>query len=437
MRLCLFKTMESLYNRIPKRLTDALYYTAFSMVLIYDYAYLTRFERGPFRVPYVIGAVLAGIVLCIRFLNVHSENRYTVGTAALLVLIGLGYCLVRHSFYFFVLSVLMAGALRVEDRKLLALYLVITAMFFAVMLTHYFITTPDWKDQRLHHFGSINTTDCQNMIFFLLSACLFLTEERIPYIALAVMAGIVLWFWYYTRGDISMYCSVACLMIAAVWKTIMRLGKRIADRPRRILGYLLSAFFLVCAAIMIVLSICFDPDNGKWAEFNSFLHLRLTEPHKMYLLYPPRLWGSEFQQVGWGYEPGVDFGSLYRKYGFTYIDSSYPQILINHGYLVLTMILGVMTWVSVRYARRGELYRVLLLAVLAVDFAAEGHMKELSCNVWLLLPFAAFTVKSAGRIRRIKRRRDQDRRMIEKREMNQMKEPHRKNNGAQRGRPEI
>ena len=400
MRLCLFKTMESLYNRIPKRLTDALYYAAFSMVLIYDYAYLTRFERGPFRVPYVIGAALAGIVLCIRFLNVHSENKYTVGTAALLVLIGLGYCLVRHSFYFFVLSVLMAGALRIEDRKLLALYLVITAMFFAVMLTHYFITTPDWESQRLHHFGSINTTDCQNMLFFLLSACLFLTEERIPYIALAVMAGIVLWFWYYTRGDISMYCSVACLMIAAVWKTMTRLGKRIADRPRRILGYLLSAFFLVCAAIMIVLSICFDPDNGKWAEFNRFLHLRLTEPHKMYLLYPPRLWGSEFQQVGWGYEPGVDFGSLYRKYGFTYIDSSYPQILINHGYLVLTMILGVMTWVSVRYARRGELYRVLLLAVLAVDFAAEGHMKELSCNVWLLLPFAAFTVKSAGRIRR-------------------------------------
>lgn len=400
MRLCLFKTMESLYNRIPKRLMDALYYAAFSMVLIYDYAYLTRFERGPFRVPYVIGAALAGIVLCIRFLNIRSENRYTVGTAALLVLIGLGYCLVRHSFYFFVLSVLMAGALRIEDRKLLALYLMITAVFFIVMLTHYFITTPDWESQRLHHFGSINTTDCQNMIFFLLSACLFLTEERIPYIALAVMAGIVLWFWYYTRGDISMYCSIACLMITAVWKTMTRLGKRIADRPRRILGYLLSAFFLVCASIMIVLSICFDPDNGKWAEFNRFLHLRLTEPHKMYLLYPPRLWGSEFQQVGWGYEPGVDFGSLYLKYGFTYIDSSYPQILINHGYLVLTMILGVMTWVSVRYARRGELYRVLLLAVLAVDFAAEGHMKELSCNVWLLLPFAAFTVKSAGRIRR-------------------------------------
>ena len=28
----------------------------------------------------------------------------------------------------------------------------------------------------------------------------------------------------------------------------------------------------------------------------------------------------------------------------------------------------------------------------AVDFAAESHMKELSCNLWLLLPFAALLV---------------------------------------------
>lgn len=391
----LLKTMELLYGRIPKRLTDTLYYLAFSLVLVYDYAYLTRFERGPFRVPYVLGAALAGIVLCIRFLNVRNENKYTVGAAALLVLIGLGYCLVRHSFYYFVLSVLMAGALRIEDRRLLALYLMITAVFFAVILTHYFITTPDWKDQQQyqHHFGSINTTDCQNMLFFLLTACLFLMEERIPYVALAVMAGIVLWFWYYTRGDISMYCSVACLMIAAVWKTAALLGVKVGERPRKALGYLLSSSFLVCAAIMIVLSICFDPDNGKWAEFNQFLHLRLSTPHKMVLLYPPRLWGTEFIQVGWGYEPGINSWERYLEYGLTYIDSSYPQILINHGYLVFAMILGAMTWVSVRYAHRGELYRVLLLAVLAVDFAAEGHMKELSCNVWLLLPFAAITVR--------------------------------------------
>lgn len=396
MILRFLKHMEILYNTIPKKLVDVLFYTAFSLVLVYDYAFLTRFDRGSFRVPYVLGAALAGIVLCIRFLNVRNENKYTVGTAALLVLIGLGYCLVRHSFYFLVLSLLMAGALRIEDRKLLALYLVITAVFFVVMLSHYFITTPDWKEQRQHHFGSINTTDCQNMIFFLLMACLFLAEERIPYIALALMAGIVLWFWHYTHGDISMYCSIVCLVIAAVWKTMTRCGKWIGDRPRCILGYLLSASFFVCAVIMTVLSIRFDPDNGKWDAFNRFLHFRLSAPHKMYLLFPPRLWGSEFLQVGWGYDPGVNNWERYLEYGLTYIDSSYPQILINHGYLIFAVILGTMTWVSVRYARRGELYRMLLMAVLAVNFAAEGHMKEISCNVWLLLPFAALTMGGTG-----------------------------------------
>ena len=396
MGLRLLKNMESLYNRIPKKLTDALYYAAFSLVLIYDYAYLTRFERGPFRVPYVIGAALAGIVLCIRFLNVRNENKYTVGTAALMVLIGLGYCFVRHSFYFFVLSVLMAGALHVEDRKILSVFMMITAAFFAVMLIHYFLTTPGWEAERFRHFGSINTTDCQNLILFLLAACLFLYEERIPYIALAAMAGIVLWFWHYTHAEISMYCSVICLVIAAVWKTAALLGGKVGEHSQKVLGYALSASFLACAAIMIGLSFCFEPDNAEWNAINQFLHLRLSTPHKMVLLYPPRLWGTEFIQVGWGYEPGINSWERYLEYGLTYIDSSYPQILINHGYLVFAMILGAMTWVSVRYAHRGELYRVLLLAVLAVDFAAEGHMKELSCNVWLLLPFAAITVRRTG-----------------------------------------
>ena len=99
------------------------------------------------------------------------------------------------------------------------------------------------------------------------------------------------------------------------------------------------------------------------------------------------MWGNDYVVVGWGYDPNYT-SAMYSQYGYTYVDSSYPQILIMHGYLVFAMILGAMTYVSYRYAKRGDFYKVLLLAVLAVNFAAEGHMKELSCNVWLILPFA-------------------------------------------------
>ena len=118
------------------------------------------------------------------------------------------------------------------------------------------------------------------------------------------------------------------------------------------------------------------------------LHQRLESPHRVFALYPPSFWGSEYTQNGWGYEPGVDVWMTIKKYGYTYIDSSYPNILLNHGYLVFFLIMSIMTVVPYQYAKEGKLYLVLLLAIIAIDCAAEGHLKEISCNVWMLFPFS-------------------------------------------------
>ena len=45
MILRLLKHMEIRYNRIPRKPVDVLFYAAFSLVLVYDYAFLSRFDR--------------------------------------------------------------------------------------------------------------------------------------------------------------------------------------------------------------------------------------------------------------------------------------------------------------------------------------------------------------------------------------------------------
>ena len=386
----LLNTMVRINNKIPGKLVDYLYLAAFALVLIYDYDFLTRFDRGPFRLVYIAGAALAAIVLLIRFLNIKNENMISLAFAAVLLLIGISYILARGSYYFFVLTLLIVGAMRVEEKKILTVYLLVATLFFGAMLTHFFVTYPDWKELRSIHFGSINTTDCQGMILFLLVTFLFYREEHIGFTEIIVCGGIVLWFWSYTHAEINMYCSLVCLVLAGVMKAGSALELKIGIKPRQALGYLVSFSFLICAVVMIFLTARFDADNEKWRALNEILHQRLESSHRIYTLYPPCAWGSEYVQNGWGYQPGASYWDLYPEYGYSFIDSSYPHILINHGYLVFAMIVGVMTFVSFRYAKKGDLYKVLLLAVIAVDCAAEGHLKELSCNVWLILPFARY-----------------------------------------------
>ena len=388
--------LSGLYGRIPPKLIDGLYLAAAALVIIYDYDFLTRFDRAPFRIVYMLGAALAGVVLCLRFLNIRNESKLTVAAAAVLILIGGTYFLARHSYYFLVLSILMAGALRVDAKKLQILYAVIAVLFFSVMVAHFLLTTTQWAGERNVDFGAINSTDCQSMIFFLVMAYLFIREKRISYIEILLMAAVVMWFWSHTHAELSMICSAAGLLIAAVVKTVHLLTKGRSTGSGRILGCVISCCFLVFAAFILVVSLKYDPDSEKWVRIDQLLHNRLSTPHKMILLYPPRLWGSEYVEVGWGYSPGLRFWREYAKYGYTFIDCSYMRLLVKHGLLVYAMILGAMTCVSWRYALRGKLYQVLLLAVMAADFLGEGHMTELACNIWLLLPFAGIAASGGG-----------------------------------------
>ncbi len=383
--------MEKVYNRIPQKLIDYLYLTAFLLVLVYDYAFLTRFDREPFRLLYMAGAALAGLVLILRCLNIKNENKIGLGLALAFLLIGGGYLLVRHSFYFFVLAMLMVGGLRVEDKKLFAVYLLAATVFFVVMFMDFLIKTPEWKSGRFIHFGSINTTDCQGMVFYIIVVFLFYKGEKVRYTDLLVLGAITLWFWWYTRAEINMYCSMGCLVLAGFRKCASALGIKRRHKSQQIVGYIMSLSFLLCAACMIYLAIQFDPDAENWRKLNLMLHRRLESSHDGFIKYPLCMWGTEYKQVGVGFEPGVIYSEMYAQYGYTFIDSSYPNILINHGYLVFAMILGVMSFVSFRYAKRGELYKVMFLAVIAIDCAAESHLKELSCNIWLLLPLAKLT----------------------------------------------
>ena len=76
---------------------------------------------------------------------------------------------------------------------------------------------------------------------------------------------------------------------------------------------------------------------------------------------------------------------------YTFIDSSYPQILIRYGfvtYIVANILWIYTTWKAIKTGNRRVAY---VMTILAVDFVMEHHWYELSYNAFVLIPFADFS----------------------------------------------
>ena len=385
--------MAGWYSKIPEKYVTGLYLIALSMFLLYDYIFLTRYPREPFQKFYMAGAALGVLVILIRFLNVKNEDSFYLITSALLLAAGFGYYYVRHSYYFLVLAVFMVGAHRVSDRALVLLYLVIASGVFIWMVGQYIKAQGIPAINSYCQFGGINSTDTQGMLFFILVAYLFIRGRRVTLIEAAAFAVVVIWFWKRTNAENNMYCAMAALAVVVLMKISTWLKLK-WNRGAGVLAYLAAASFIICGIVMIALVANYDGNSANWVQLDRTLHARLHSPHNVFVKYPPNLWGSEFVVVGCGYDPSIQLGESLAKYGYTYIDSSYPQILVMHGYVIYAMIIGAMTGAAWRYAQRKDLYRVLLLAVIAVDCMAEGHLKEISCNIWLLCLLADLNLNS-------------------------------------------
>ena len=380
---------------IPTEKVDLLYYIAFTSVLFYQYIFMTRFEREPFQVFYIFGAAVACVAAGLRWVKYLKTDKVYCLVSVGILAIGAAYFLVRGSYYFLVLALLVVGAKDVKTEQLLQIYIAVAVCMIAVILNSYFGEGGILELGVKHHFGSINSTDFQGLLFFVLLPYLVLRRERITYFELAFSVCVVVFFWRYTLAENNLYCSLIAIAVGAYYKTYKSMKKntdisevRKESALKSLLMSLMVLSFVLFGIVMIFLVAKYDQESEAWVHLNLILHKRLEYAHKVFLEYPPSFFGSEFDVVGWGFTPGVSVSEQYALYGYTYIDSSYPNILIMHGEIIFIALIGGLTYLSYRYKKSGNYYMVFLLAVLALDCCAEGHLKELECNPFLALPFA-------------------------------------------------
>ena len=136
----------------------------------------------------------------------------------------------------------------------------------------------------------------------------------------------------------------------------------------------------VCAVGSILLALLYNQDYGWMRLLNRILNTRLSHGHEGFERYSIPLLGQEVVMNGNG-------GALHLKDGVEYffLDSSYINILLQYGILVLAMLTVLSVWIMFRLMKAQMPGRMFILMVVFLCCVMEQHLMEIAYHpFWLM-----------------------------------------------------
>lgn len=222
-------------------------------------------------------------------------------------------------------------------------------------------------------FGSIYPTDFSAHVFFSVACYLWLRFQNIRYrdIVLTVYLGI---FCLYFCGART---SAFGLFLLAFFFLLKK--KEILKENWKIqcAGIFCMPFFAVGS---ILLALFYRQDSGWMRLLNRILNTRLSQGHEGFERYSVPLLGQEVVMNGNG-------GALHLEEGVKYffLDSSYINILLQYGIMVLAMLMALSVWIMFRVMKAKMPGRMFILVVVFLCCVMEQHLMEIAYHpFWLM-----------------------------------------------------
>lgn len=373
-------------------------------------------------IDFGLSAAAVVMVIAIAVLGLADARRAgrADGRALLLAALRLGLagCAVYTFFTnprsaeHWLLPVLAAGSVGVEERKLFrrGFYIgaaIVAACFVLSMLdviennrgtgfgfiyrTHYachlLCLALAWclaRDGRLSPRGELGLA-----ALWILNLC-FIGGKTLTGCLLAVMLA-TYWRHYRRIGGVPWQDRAAFGPVAPVLFRILYLPVRLLDaalRPfkgrggRRALCGLMVCSFALCAALILGLSAGYRPLKPLIDRVPGLgsVKARLALGCQGFEEFPVQMMGTFIPQQG----NSNTEGAVHFYYA---LDSGYVKLLLEYGWLLFAVVLGMMTWAQVRLMRAKRWYAMFLLTVFAIDGLMEYWMVSIGYNLFILLAF--------------------------------------------------
>jgi len=219
-------------------------------------------------------------------------------------------------------------------------------------------------------------TYASHYVLNILLIYLFLARERFSYFALMFFAIASSWVFFVTDSRNSFFL---CLIVLAVVFVQKIRGWKV--KRRRILDFLLSYSFVLCAVISVVLLLFIPHESILGSALNKAFSNRLVQTQYTFNQYGPSLFGNEIEWVtSITILSGKTTATIYN-----YIDCSYLCILIECGVIVFLIVISMLTMLCRKAVKNGDYILAFILSMYAVHSILDPQLFMLNYCCFLLL----------------------------------------------------
>ncbi|MCI5758558.1 MAG: hypothetical protein MR218_00600 [Eubacterium sp.] len=326
-----------------------------------------------------------------------------------------------HSYsyaFIYELAVLLFLAHGMEFRKILTVHLAVSLAVTLVTVTlalsgrienlTYYQEAHNYRARMA--FGFLYPTDFCAHLFFMTLSYVWLRLRKIRWGEIAAIAvlGIFTWVCCDARTTTLLFALLvlrlgimklrshrassgrpadhaACgsrTMRAARRSEERRTGTAVFSRFREWIDWLIVLSAPIFAAMMILMSRFYSESSGFLRFVNRVLNNRLYYGHIGFERYNMRLWAQNVEMHGAG-------GAVKRTTEYFFLDSSYVNILLCLGLVVLAAVLLILVITANRQRKTGDHLKLFLLFLIIAACVIEHHLIEIQTNPFLLLVLAA------------------------------------------------
>lgn len=328
------------------------------------------------------------LIALLRLLTGRLRRRETLIALAFALIYGMVYRTDGYSFLPF-LGILTVGFIDIEHRRILRMFLFTAgALYCVAVLAGYLGVITNFvriKNGLRSAWGICYPTDFASLGFYLLVA-LWVATDRLPdWVMLLICAAFGAVAWFIAHSSTSTICLM--LLYCAVLYHIL---EKHIDRRRPELAWVkhgpnlfATLAFPALALCMFALMVAYARGMNIGYRFNNLLSNRLKYQVVAWQTYGLKPFGTPFVLNGDGF-------SVFPQPNYTFVDSSYPLILLRYGWVLFIALCLAWGWMARKAIRCGDRRLVLVMGIIAIHSFSEHHFIDVHFNILLAMPLAAF-----------------------------------------------
>jgi len=221
--------------------------------------------------------------------------------------------------------------------------------------------------------GYTYTTFPSQLCFYMTLMYIYIKKESIKIWNVIFLILINSFLYILTDTKNPFYLVILFSIMAYMFKfSKQRMKNNIATRI--LFEYCIPA----AALIMILASMYYDPSNELHLFINTLLSKRLTLGNRAVLQYGFSILGQPIQWIG----NTIEYSNISAVYN--YVDSSYLQIALNQGVILLILICVGFVLIGRKAITTGNKYLCLIILAISIHSAFDPQLFNLCYNPFIL-----------------------------------------------------